>query len=196
MRLSGGQPVAEPEPPTVAPFLWVTRAQLRALRRHLLRPDGREYMAYAFCRVVAVDDLQIVEVLAATDRDYRSHGPEHIRLTTDFQIRAKSRCRALDPAAVIQIHSHPFSREGWFSRVDDADFPEIAYDFVNASPDVRCGRWVWGRSLRRSRLEIGGPACLALGGLRRANFRVAASAGAPAPVPSQVRPPEGGAPRG
>jgi hypothetical protein len=149
-----GHPGVAASGPTV---IVLSKAVLRRLHRHLLRRDGREYMAYAFCR--AVEDrpeaFRVTELLPAVGADYLSHGPGHIRLHGDFQAAAKSRCRTLQPDAVIQVHSHPFSCEGRFSPIDDLDFPEVAYDFGNARPGIRCGRWVWGRRLHRSRLEMG-----------------------------------------
>ena len=155
--------------------LCIDGSQVRSLFKHLLRVDGSEYMAYAFGRRVegaGGDIFQVTELLFATGDDYLSRGPDHVRLSPWFQLRAKRRCQAERPDLVIQIHSHPFARGGWFSIVDDADFPGVAFDFVYANPDVRCGRWVWGRQVRHSLLEIAPPGQTALEALVRAKFVV------------------------
>lgn len=157
--------------------LLVPWADLFRLRRHLLRDDGLEYQAYALARRVGsepgAETFRVEELFLAEGDDYRSQGRAHIHLAAEFQLRVRSRVRETDPDLVVDIHSHPFTDEGWFSSVDDRDFPEFVYDFTRDRADRACGRWVWGRRIRRSSLQIAAPGGRSVSSLEAARFGVA-----------------------
>ncbi|WP_207587104.1 ThiF family adenylyltransferase [Halomontanus rarus] len=87
-----------------------------ALRDALLRPDGRERVAFGYCSRSG-NDLLLTEVEQVPDENHRHSSPGSCRPTTACEREFISRCTSRDLHPVF-FHSHPFTDTAWFSTLD------------------------------------------------------------------------------
>lgn len=149
-RIRTDRRAAEPGPPPDAPeaILVASERQWEALRAHLLRPDGLEYVAYAVLGQGAEDApprYYVHRVACVPAEGMRRQGPGIAEPTTEtvldaFRLYAESR-----GAAFMHAHSHPFCAHAEFSAVDDACLPPTRHDlfrYVDRRPPARPHRYV------------------------------------------------------
>jgi len=92
-----------------------------AMRRHLLRDDGRERACFLFCgmkRRGNVEDLYVHRVIDIEDRDYDVQNATYIlpsinRTIGIFRDFERSGCPIM-----VFVHSHPFCENATFSNID------------------------------------------------------------------------------
>jgi len=103
--------------------LRMTGKQHEALRRHLLREDGAEAVAFALCgkhRGTEAYVLLVQEVHLVPDSDYVVRAPDHIQWTTRVLERLLGRA-AEQRLSLVKFHSHPGGWEHFSSLDDDSD---------------------------------------------------------------------------
>ena len=94
-----------------------------SLRRHLLREDGAEAVAFALCgkhRGKRVHVLLVQEVHLVPDSDFVVRAPDHIQWKTHVLERLLARA-AEQRLSLVKFHSHPGGWEHFSSLDDDSD---------------------------------------------------------------------------
>ena len=100
--------------------------EFAAVERRLLEDPSVESYALAFAREHVVGDLRILavtDVRYPRDADYVRRGTYELKVSFDGFLRhcLEEAYERVDVDCVIDIHTHPFTEEAWFSETDDAD---------------------------------------------------------------------------
>ncbi len=100
--------------------LTLTARHVSQLRDHLLRDDGLERAAYAYCSRSGDNRLLAEEIILITDDQLSSQSPTACRPDDAVERELLSTCSQRNMHPLI-LHSHPFDHgdEPWFSTADD-----------------------------------------------------------------------------
>ena len=107
-------------------FLRFPQGMLAKLRGALLADLSREHFAILLAsREIAPNGRKVFvvrEAMLASDADLLSSSLAQVRPSKEFIAHALSKARTdLRVNAIIDVHTHPFSQQAFFSGVDDAD---------------------------------------------------------------------------
>ncbi len=142
-------------PMTTNAILHITETDWKRLRAHLLQPDGLERAGFAQlgrsehagCIGYFLHHLDSIADEECAQQHATVVEPEPLAVLDAFAKYAKSAA-----AALMHLHSHPFTDRASFSGVDDANLPKTARDLagylrtVGSHQPSRFVRLVVGRS--------------------------------------------------
>lgn len=145
----------------MTPLIRFAHGHCAALRHALLCDTSREHFAMLSARRELAPDgreiFVVLETFMAEEKDILASGPCHVRPSKEFVARVLSATRRdLRANAILDVHTHPFCDDAYFSGIDDADERQFSLWLREQfGPSLAYGSIVFARGAYEARIWDG-----------------------------------------